>query len=112
MKQGCCAGVFLLGAALFFLWFIGPEGRTIVAICAGLGVGAAIAQLIFVGPPKPDPAIDPIPSAFKPKPMARAPAPAPQQMTKEQLLRRFRRELREGIIDQDEFDALRDIYDF
>jgi hypothetical protein len=33
-------------------------------------------------------------------------------MTKEQLLRRFRTELREGVIDEDEFEALRDIYEF
>ncbi len=37
---------------------------------------------------------------------------AAESMTKEQLLRRFRKELREGVIDEDEFEALRDIYEF
>lgn len=108
MKEGCSC-LFLL-ALMFVGWqFLPPETQYIVYAAIGVGVLSAILQIATNG--LPETKADPLRPSAPPSPPAMVPPPL-QPMTREQLRRRFRKELREGIIDQDEYDSLRDIYDF
>lgn len=113
MAEGCFALLFIVAVAILASLIFGPTVGILIAVGVLALILSAVLHAVFnvrkrLAAGELDDVLSKRPS---PTPTAADP-PQPLELTKEQLRRRFRKELREGIIDQDEFDALRDIYDF
>lgn len=113
MIEGCFALLLFIAVAVIASLIFGPTVGILVAVGVLALIVSAVWQAVInvrrrLAAGELDDALSKRPPPA-PLPVDR---PAPPELTKDELRRRFRRELREGVIDQDEFDALRDIYDF